>query len=66
MVDLTDFFAGKRYENFTDILPLGSEVTLFGAAPAMSADDLAEICGTIGYEITCAVSKRVPRVTVNE
>jgi alanine racemase len=38
------------------------EVTVFGAKPALSAEDVAEIVGTIPYEITCNINKRVPRV----
>lgn len=42
------------------------EVTLFGPDPrGPSAEELAERTGTISYEITCLVSKRVPRVTVD-
>jgi len=41
----------------------GDEVEIFG--PHMSIDDVAEAAGTIHYEITCAVSPRVPRVYVN-
>ena len=39
---------------------VGDAVELFG--PRQSADTLAEILGTIPYELTCAVSKRVPRL----
>jgi alanine racemase len=31
----------------------------------ISADDLAEIVGTISYEIICGIGKRVPRVYIN-
>ncbi len=42
-------------------------VTIFGPAPATSsADTLARILGTIPYEITCAINKRVPRVYVGD
>ncbi len=41
------------------------EVILFGdPAGRLSADHLAELCGTIGYEIICGVSKRVPRLYI--
>ncbi len=42
----------------------GDVVTLLGAQGqnAISADDLAQITGTINYEITCQVSRRIPRV----
>ena len=44
----------------------GSEVTLIGTdgSERITADDLAEMCGTIGYEIVCGISKRVPRVII--
>ncbi len=41
---------------------LGDEVTVFGRSPAMTADEIARLGGTIGYEILCAVGVRVPRV----
>jgi alanine racemase len=39
---------------------VGDAVELFG--PAQPVDALADILGTIPYELTCAVSKRVPRL----
>ena len=30
----------------------------------ISADDMAQMIGTIGYEIVCDVGKRVPRVYI--
>lgn len=50
MVDLTDVPAAD----------VGSEVEIFG--PHNRVDKLADLAGTIPYELTCAVSKRVPRV----
>ena len=38
----------------------GDQVIIFGKDP--SVDELAEKIGTINYEVTCNVSKRVPRV----
>jgi alanine racemase len=38
---------------------VGSEVEIFGEKNDIDA--LAELAGTIPYELTCAVSKRVPR-----
>lgn len=38
----------------------GDEVEVFG--PRQPVDELAATLGTIPYELTCAVSKRVPRV----
>lgn len=39
---------------------VGDTVELFG--PCQRVDTLAELLGTIPYELTCAVSKRVPRL----
>lgn len=51
MVDVTDIPAGD-----------GDEVTLLGEG--FDADDIAEICGTISYEVMCNISSRVPRIYV--
>lgn len=42
----------------------GTEVTLIGSDgdEKITADDLAALSGTIGYEVICGISKRVPRV----
>jgi len=45
-----------------DVNP-GDEVEIFGRA--MPIDDVADAAGTIHYELTCAVSPRVPRVYKN-
>ena len=50
MIDLTDLPNVKE----------GDEVEIFGERN--SVNDMADMAGTISYEITCAVSKRVPRV----
>jgi len=43
----------------------GDEIILFGRPQdGITADQLAEIMGTINYEIVCAVNSRVPRVYV--
>ena len=51
MVDLGPQTNVKRWD----------EVSVFGG-PAPDAAALAKVCGTIPYEITCNVNKRVPRV----
>ena len=38
---------------------IGSEIEVFG--PRNPIEHMAELAGTIPYELTCAVSKRVPR-----
>ena len=48
---------------------LGDQVTLLGTDQSnstvrVSAEDLARIAGTLSYEVTCGISKRVPRVLV--
>ena len=45
---------------------VGDEVTLFGDAGSegVSVDNIAELLGTINYEITCGISRRVPRVYI--
>jgi alanine racemase len=45
----------------------GDEVTMFGKEgdEQITPDELAALYGTIGYEIVCGISKRVPRVVVN-
>ena len=50
MIDITDMPS----------VDVGSEVEIFGEKN--SVDDLANCAGTIPYELTCAVSKRVPRI----
>lgn len=50
----------------TDIPDVQEEdiVTLIGAdgGETVTADEMAELIGTINYEITCDISKRVPRI----
>ncbi|WP_338421078.1 alanine racemase [Mesobacillus harenae] len=46
---------------------IGDEVVLFGRAEDdafISIDEVAELMGTINYEVVCLVMKRVPRVYV--
>ena len=50
MVDITDLPDVK----------VGDEVEVFGET--MLCETNAKLCGTIGYELLCAVSKRVPRL----
>ena len=46
---------------------MGTEVTLIGQSgdEVVTADDLAHLYGTIGYEIVCSISKRVERVYID-
>lgn len=43
-----------------DNVAMGDEVTLLDQQ--YTADDMAQCIGTIGYEIVCGISKRVPRI----
>ena len=44
----------------------GDEVILIGKQgdKQVSADEIAEIMGTINYEVTCLITKRVPRILI--
>ena len=50
MVDLTDLPQVRE----------GDEAEVYGVHN--SVNDAARLAGTIAYELTCAVSKRVPRI----
>ncbi len=54
----------------TDIpgVAVGDEVVIFGrqGGSEISVYEVAEQCGTISYEITCGIGKRVPRVYVED
>lgn len=54
MIDLTD----------KPNVDVGSEIEIFGENNPI--EELSEIAGTIPYELTCAVSKRVPRVYIKD
>ncbi len=47
---------------------VGDVATLIGTdgVETITADDIAEIGNTIGYEILCNISKRVPRIVYNK
>ncbi|HUF98586.1 MAG TPA: alanine racemase [Ilumatobacter sp.] len=49
-----------------DIVAVGDEVVLIGsqANETVLATDWADRLGTIGYEIVCGVSRRIPRIAV--
>ncbi len=51
-----------------DSVRVGDEVMIWGDAPNGSIQvlDVAESMGTIPYEMTCGISRRVPRVVVSE
>ena len=43
---------------------MGDEAVLLGRSgdEFLSADDMAQMIGTIGYELVCDISSRVPRI----
>ena len=57
MVDVTQIVS-------TEKLSIGEEVILIGRSKneEILADEMAHQIGTIGYEIVCGISKRVPRI----
>ncbi|AAK78472.1 alanine racemase [Clostridium acetobutylicum] len=56
MIDITDLPS----------VQVGDEVVIMGESDdkKFTADDMAEIIGTINYEVICMISKRVPRVYI--
>ena len=52
MIDLTDKFS----------IDVGSEIEIFGENNPI--ETMAEMAGTIPYELVCAVSKRVHRIYI--
>lgn len=57
MMDVTDVPEAKS----------GDIVTMIGrdGDDSITADDLANVYGTIGYEVVCGISKRVPRIYID-
>ena len=47
---------------------VGDTVTIFGrdGDEEITADDVADLIGTIGYEVTCLITPRVPRVYIRD
>ncbi len=47
---------------------VGDRVTIFGrdGDEEITADDVADLVGTIGYEVTCLITPRVPRVYMED
>jgi alanine racemase len=57
MVDITDIDGAK----------VGDEVILMGEENNLkfNADDIADLIGTINYEVVCMIGKRVPRIYIS-
>lgn len=53
-IDLTDF---------ADSVQIGNPVILWGEG--LSVDEIADAAGTIGYELLCGITQRVPIIEVN-
>jgi len=49
-------------------IEIGQEITLIGSegSQAITVDDVAQILGTINYEVTCMLGDRIPRVFLNK
>ena len=74
-----DIISGKAYKQIgricmdmhmvditgDDIIRPGDEVILWGGS-GMSAEEVSQIVGTINYELTCLVTRRVTRLYINE
>ena len=56
MIDVTDIEGVKE----------GDEVTIFSSTKGNSLEDMADVLGTISYEIMTSVSARVKRIYVRE
>ena len=58
MIDITDVPDVK----------VGAVVTLIGTdgQEQITADEVASIYGTIGYEVVCDISKRIPRIFLQD
>lgn len=54
MVDVTDIPDAKAYDEVVLLGKSGNEM--------LTADDMAQMIGTIGYEVVCGVGKRVQRI----
>lgn len=62
VVDVTQICNGED----TEAVKVGDEVVIIGSQnnETISAEEIAEICGTISYEIFCQITKRVKRVYI--
>ena len=57
MMDVSDVPEAKAGDIVTMIGRDGNDI--------ITADELAGIYGTIGYEVVCGISKRVPRIYID-
>lgn len=65
-VCMDQFMCDVTGVNRTNPVRAGDVVTLIGEenGERITADDIAELTGTIGYEVVCSISERVPRAAV--
>ena len=58
MIDVSDIPEAQK----------GDTVTIFGIDDNtyLSADEVASICGTIGYEVITGIDRRVPRIAMQD
>ena len=54
-VDVTDI---------ADLVEIGAEVMLWGKG--LPVDEVAESANTIGYELLCGITERVPKIEVDD
>jgi len=59
MIDITDIASRKD-------IKVGDEVVLIGKSGKneITAGDIAELMGTINYEVTCMLKNRIPKIYV--
>ena len=64
LIESGDVFLNGNTANKKQKLKTGDEVTVIGDGSdnTISFDDIAQLTGTINYELVCLVGKRVPRV----
>ncbi|PZC52833.1 alanine racemase C-terminal domain-containing protein, partial [Mesotoga sp. TolDC] len=45
-------------------ISVGDEVVIIGSQEGerITAEEMADLCGTINYEVVCSISSRVPRI----
>ena len=59
MVDITGIYEKMKIKT-------GDEAVLIGSSgkKSITAEDIAELLGTINYEVTCMIKKRIPRIYI--
>jgi alanine racemase len=65
MVDCGDVEPGVEVSVGDEVVLIGDQAATDGTMNRITADDWAELLGTIGYEIVCGISARVPRIDID-